>query len=297
MTKPKLLLGAHMSIASGVEKALYAGASIGCTAIQLFTGSNRQWILKKLTPESIDLFKKAQQETGITSVIAHASYLINLGSTSPQILQKSLHALFADLVRCEQLSIPFLVLHPGAGIADAENCMLQVSQSLNQIFEEYQGPVEILLENMAGQGTSVGYTFEQLAFIRANIKHNKRIGICFDTCHAWAAGYDISTAITYQQVWEDFDTIIGLKHLKAIHLNGSKKGLGSHVDRHAHIGQGLLPIEAFKLLINDERFFDIPKIIETPKETDLLILASHHKNLLTVKSLISTKTQDKLSNF
>ena len=269
MTKKKhsLLLGAHMSISGGLEKSIERGESINCTAIQIFTKSNRQWTAKKLTDDSRSLFKERVKDSFIRSIIVHATYLINLGSPDIQTNKKSVTAVCEELKRCEQLDIPYLVLHPGSHLKSGEKtCLEKISDALNTIFEKTPGKTMILLENMAGQGSQVCYSFEQLAYIRSRSAYKKRLGICFDTCHAFAAGYDFRTQGSYTKIWKQFDTIIGLENLKAIHINDSKKELGSKIDRHEEIGKGKIGLEAFRLLFNDKRFFDIPKILETPKD-------------------------------
>jgi deoxyribonuclease-4 len=276
------LLGAHMSITQGFAKAVTDGQSIGCTAIQIFTHSNRQWHMKPLEQDAIDRFKKAQIPSTIKSVMVHASYLINIGSSNHELRAKSVKALIEELHRCEQLGIPLLVLHPGsAGDESEEKCMALIAQGLDEVIMANPGHSMVLLENSAGQGSVVGYTFEQLATIRKLSHHKARIGFCFDTCHAFAAGYDLSNKITYKETWNHFDKVLGLEHLKAIHVNDSKKALGSRVDRHDDIGQGLMGIESFSLLINDPRFSNIPKILETPSNSIL----DYKRNLDLLKSL------------
>ncbi len=287
--KKSLLLGAHVSIAGGPEQAIYRGESIGCTAIQIFTKSNRQWLAKPLKQEEIDAFQKAWKNSTIQSVIAHAAYLINIGSSNPETVKKSTQSLAIELERCQQLGIPYLVLHPGSrGDLSEKECLQQITQQLDTVLESTPGNTMILLETMAGQGSNMCYRFEQIASIYQESRNKERLGVCFDTCHVFAAGYDLRTEETYQAVWNEFDTIIGLHLLKAIHINDSKKELNSRVDRHEHIGKGELGSNAFQLLFNDERFFDIPKILETPKkrpEDDL-------HNIQTIKGLVSTKNRD-----
>ena len=266
-----------------LSKHYIRGAALGCTAIQIFTSSNRQWNNKEFSPESIRAFKQAQIETHITTVIAHASYLINLGSLSPEIVQKSAQALHYELIRCNQLGIRYLVLHPGSGAMPEEECLNQIATTLSHILKDDTTNVTILLENTAGQGNSIGYSFEHLAYLRKSIAYPKRIGICFDTCHAYAAGYDFSTPQNYTALWDTFDALIGLEHLRALHLNDSKKGLNSHVDRHEDIGKGHLGLESFRLIMNDKRFVDIAKILETPKESP----EEDKINLAVLKDLIS----------
>ena len=265
-----LLLGAHMSIADGIEKSITRGESIGCTAIQIFTKSNRQWSAKEITDESAKLFKETYNNSSIKSVIVHASYLINIGSESEITNKKSIKALSEELDRCEILDLPYLVLHPGSRQnTKEEDCLNRIANGINEIFSQDTGKTTLLLENMAGMGTSVGHKFEQLAKIYEQIEQKKRIGICFDTCHAFAAGYDFRIKKGYEDMWKEFDDILGLKLLKAMHINDCTKECGSKVDRHAHIGKGQINTEAFKLLFNDERFLDIPKVLETPIKKEI----------------------------
>ena len=294
MKKNQLVLGAHMSIAGGYEQAIIRAEVIGCTALQIFTKSNRQWAAKPLTAEQAQLFKKTLQESStIKSTMVHASYLINLGSTDKAIAQKSVAGLIEELRRCQALEIPFLVLHPGAyAHSTLIESMSLISQNLNYIFEHDAGTTMILLENSAGQGSSVGSTFEELRTIYDGVENKKRIGFCFDTCHGFAAGYDFRTPTTYEALWKHFDDILGLKNLKAFHFNDSSKDLNCHVDRHAHIGKGKIGLEAFSLLMNDHRFFSIPKILETPKVTENL--EQDFVNLTTLKNLLSKETKELL---
>ena len=290
--KQRLLFGAHMSIAGGIHLALERGESIGCTAIQIFTKSNRQWSAKKLITQDSNAFKTALKQSPIKSVIAHATYLINIGSPKKEIYQKSIKALALELQRCDQLGVPYLVLHPGSHLGTGEEeCLQRIANNLNDVFDKAPGKTKILLETMAGQGSSVCYAFEHIAEILSKSAFKKRLGVCFDTCHAFVAGYDLRTKKTYEDTWKEFDKIIGLKKLKAIHLNDSKKELGSRVDRHEDIGKGTLGLEPFKLLFNDERFFDIPKILETPKDD----LKNDLRNMETIKKLISPRTKRTLS--
>ncbi len=287
-----LLLGAHMSTAGGLEQAIIRGESIGCSVIQIFTKSNRQWAARAITKDEASLFKNRLKTSAIKSVIAHASYLINIGSAYDEIAKKSRLAILDELDRCELLNIAYLVLHPGShGDTSQTACLDRIAQNLDLVLNDFPGSTKILLENMAGQGSSVCFTFEQLATIRESMYHKDRVGICFDTCHAFAAGYDFRAVKTYEKLWTDFDSIIGLEHLKAMHINDSKKGCGSRVDRHADVGMGELGLEPFDLLFNDPRFFDIPKVLETPYES----LDDYVRNLKTIKSVISTKTRQELN--
>ena len=281
-----------MSIAGGLSEALTRGASINCTAIQIFTKSNRQWAPKEPTQEEIDLFVKTQEETGIAQVLAHASYLINMGSPDPDIHRKSVIAATKELKVCEDLKIPFLVIHPGSYTTSTpEQAIIAIAQGIEKIMHHVPGSSMILLETMAGQGTVVGRTFKELAAIRELISEKHRIGICLDTCHVFAAGYDIATEEGYTSLWKDFDKTIGLSHLKAFHLNDSKKERGSCVDRHEDIGKGEIGLEGFRFLMNDERFFSLPKILETPK-ADLLDDA---RNMATLKKLLSEQSKKRMS--
>jgi deoxyribonuclease IV len=288
--KQFFLAGAHMSIAGGFQKAIERGESIQCTTIQIFTKSNQQWGARQIEAHEIEQFKQAAaQSTFIKSITAHASYLINIGSPDITLNQKSVAALKIELERCEQLEIPYLVLHPGAALSsDVDLCIDLIAHNLDTVFQAVPGKTMICLENTAGQGSVVGSTFEQLAAIYKKAHHKKRIGFCFDTCHAFVAGYDFSTPATYTHMWKNFDAIIGLDNLKLMHINDSKKGLGSHIDRHEQIGKGQIGLEAFRMLCNDPRFFEIPKILETPKGEGL---QEDLENLLLLKKLISEDTR------
>lgn len=290
--KQRLLLGAHMSVAGGYENAIIAGQSIDCSVIQIFTKSNRQWAAKPISQEAADLFKQTLQTSSIESVSAHASYLINIGSADPQLYKKSIDALIDELHRCQTLGIPYLVLHPGNhGTDTPESALSRIAAALDQVFNIFDGTTMVLLENMAGQGNTVCYTFEQLAHVRKLASPKEHIGFCFDTCHAFAAGYDFRTPETYEQLWQTVDATIGVKHVKVMHINDSKKELGSHVDRHEDIGKGLIGLQAFSLLFNDPRFFDVPKILETPRAE----LDDYVRNMATIRELISPKTRHLLN--
>jgi len=285
MTK-KLLLGAHMSIAGGLQNAIARGQEIGCTAIQIFTKSNRQWHAKPLTIEDIDLFKAAWQKSSIQSVVAHASYLINIGSPKKDIAQKSIQALITEIERCSVLGIVYLTLHPGARLASKkEGCLERIAQNLDIIFDQTPTNVNVSLETMAGQGSNVCDSFEDIAFIIKKSKQKKRISVTFDTCHIYAAGYDIANKKKYKETFQQFDAIIGLKKLKVIHINNSKRELASHVDRHEEIDGGKIDLEFFRLLMNDSRFFDTPKILETPE------IGNYKKNMNLLESLLNPKNK------
>lgn len=290
--KHRLLLGAHMSIADGFEYSIERGTSIHCATIQIFTKSNRQWQAKQITQEQIDAFKKAARNSNISPIVVHASYLINMGSADATLHKKSVAAFKEELLRCESLEIPYFIFHPGSHVGFTEkDCLNKITDSLNEILAQVPDKTTVLLENMAGQGSTVCYRFEQIAYILEKSSFKKRIGVCFDTCHAFTAGYDFRTPQTYEYMWKEFDEIIGLEYLKVIHLNDSKKDLGSRVDRHEDIGKGKLGLETFRLIMNDERLFDIPKILETPDST----LDAYAKNMDILKKLISSKNKEILN--
>jgi len=284
MTKNPLLLGAHISTEGGFYKALERGDSIGCAAVQIFTKSNRQWNAKPITQEEATLFKSTLKKTGIIYVLAHASYLINLASDKKETRDKAIIALVLELERCHILGIKHLVLHPGSHVKQGEAVGIQhIVNGINSALKDSKNNTMILLETMAGQGSSLGTTFEQLALIRKGILQKERIGICLDTCHIFAAGYNFSSQEEYNNLWKKFDTLIGLKHLKAIHMNDSKKEINSCVDRHEDIGKGKIGISGFSYLMNDPALYDVPKILETPKEN----LEDDRRNMETLHNLIS----------
>ena len=290
--KQTLLLGGHISIAGGIHNAISHGEKIHCTAIQIFTKNNRQWSGKALTENDVKNFKAAWKKSPyIKSIIAHSTYLINIGSPKKDVYEKSLTSLKDEVKRCNMLGIPYLVLHPGSHLKTSEDaCLKQIAKALDVVLSETPGICNILLETMAGQGTGVCYTFEHIAKIFDLVKHKERLGVCFDTCHTFAAGYDFRTKIGYQNVINHFDNIIGLKELKIMHINDSMKKLASRVDRHADIGKGEIGINAFALIFNDERFFNIPKILETPPGT----LENYTLNMQVIRKLLSETTKKRL---
>ena len=267
MEQPALLLGAHFSIAKGLPRAILDADSYKCNTLQIFTKNAQTWKEKTLTKNQIDDFLKTRQKTGIYNIISHTSYLINIAGPDPKKAEMSCEALKQEIIRCGQLDIPYIVLHPGAhmGEGDAKG-IDRIADNINRIFDLTDTlSSRLLLETTAGQGTSIGHFFEQLAAIIEKVHDKTRIGVCLDTCHIFAAGYDFSDKNGYEQAIRNFDDIIGLKNLFVIHLNDSKKACGTRVDRHEHIGDGFIGREAFKYMINDSRLKDIPKIIETPK--------------------------------
>lgn len=280
-------LGVHMSISGGIAKAFARGAKVGCDAMQIFCKNDRQWNAKPYSAADIADFKAEQLRTGITPVIVHSSYLINLAAPGDEIWEKSIAACADELERCALLEVPYLVLHPGSHTGSGEEAGLQrIATALNRLFSTNTGAgVMLLLETTAGQGTALGWRFEHLASLLDLVTYPDRLGICVDTCHLLAAGYDIRSAEAFASTFAEFDRIVGLPHIKAFHLNDSQKELGSRVDRHTHIGQGYVGLEAFRLLRNDPRFRDIPMIIETPKGKDINDTTEDMQNLSVLRSL------------
>jgi len=278
-------LGAHMSIAGGVDRAILRGQSIGCETIQIFTKNTNQWRAKPLAPGEIARFKQAREEAGINPVFGHTSYLINLGSPDEDLWQKSVDSFLLEMERCAALGLPYLVTHPGAHMGAGEDMGLRrISRALDEILARTDGSgITILLETTAGQGSNLGYRFEHLARLIEESAYPDRLGVCFDTCHAFAAGYDLRTPEVFHRTFEEFHTLIGIDRLKVIHLNDSRSDLGSRIDRHEHIGLGKLGLDAFRLLLNDPRFRDLPMVLETPKGPDM---KEDVMNLATLRRLI-----------
>ena len=274
-----------MSIAGGAFNALISGKEVGCATIQIFTKNNNRWNAKPLTETEITEFKAKQKETGIKPVVAHNSYLINTASPDKALSQKSKEAMLIEMQRCEQLGVPVLVMHPGSHVGTGEKeGIKRIAEAIDWLHEktkEYQ--VQIALETTAGQGSHLGYRFEQLAEIIDLTGDKTRLAICLDTCHIFAAGYDIRTEQGYEKTMAEFDQIIGLKRLKAIHFNDSVKDFGSRVDRHAHIGQGKTGQAGFGFFMNDQRLENIPKLLETPKDKEGKF---DRMNLATLRKLV-----------
>ena len=262
-----MLLGVHCSVSGGLENAFAEAASLGIDAMQVFTRNQRQWKAKPVSPEEKEVFRKTAAGSKVKISFSHCSYLINLAAEDNENRKKSIVALTEEVLRCDALGLAYCVLHPGAaGSQTKETAMEKIAEGLDFAFEKSPGSkVMILLENTAGQGSSVGGPFENLKRI-TELSGNKRIGYCFDTCHAYAAGFDIRTESGIKETLERFDDILGLKNLKVFHLNDSKGELGSHLDRHEHIGHGRLGTVPFKYIMN--RFPEVAKVIETPKEGD-----------------------------
>ncbi|HEX2457531.1 MAG TPA: deoxyribonuclease IV [Vicinamibacterales bacterium] len=260
-------LGAHLSIAGGLPRAVDRAEASRCQALQIFTKSVGQWRARPLPAAEIARFRARVRETGIRPVVAHNSYLINVAAASPELRAQSIAALGEELDRAEALGLDGLVMHPGSYTTGTEDRgLILIAEALAALLRARpRGRTMILLEHTAGQGTNLGHRFEHLAAILECLKRSRRVGVCLDTCHLLAAGYDICSDHGYQRTFREFDRIVGLDRIKAFHLNDSKKPCGSRVDRHEHIGKGCLGLEPFRMLLNDPRFADLPMLLETPK--------------------------------
>jgi deoxyribonuclease-4 len=266
-----MLLGAHMSIAGGYYRAVEHAQRCGCDCVQLFTKNNNQWKAKPITAEEAEKFRDALAASGVSHPISHDSYLINLATPDDDLWRRSIDAFVVELQRAEQLGIAYVVMHPGACVTSTEAAGLaRVVEALDEVHRQTpELSACTLLETTAGQGTALGWRFEHLAEIKSRVKSPERLGVCLDTCHVFAAGYPLQTPEEYESTMQAFDTIVGTEEIKAFHLNDSKKGLGSRVDRHDHIGEGTLGLEPFRHLLNDPRFRQTPMYLETPKgQTD-----------------------------
>jgi deoxyribonuclease-4 len=280
-----LKLGAHESIAGGMHKAFDRAQSVGCDAVQIFVKPNRAWAVKPLTTEDVDLFKAKAVGTDIQPVVGHASYLLNLGTPDDILWKKSIDTLIVELERCEVLGVPYLVLHPGAHVSTGEKAGLaRITQALGDVHAGTPGfHTQILLETTSGQGSSLGHRFEHLAWLMDNAPEGERLGVCLDTCHVFAAGYELRTPDGYAATMDEFDHVVGLERLRAIHLNDSKGDLGSRKDRHDHIGKGHIGLEGFRHILNDTRLAGLPALLETPKSDDL---HEDRENLSVLRSLV-----------
>jgi deoxyribonuclease-4 len=283
-----LTLGAHMSIAGGYYKAVEEAAKCRMATCQIFTKNNNQWRAKEISDDDVRLFQDALKQHGIGQPTSHASYLINLGSPVDELWQKSIEGMVVELERAAKLGVTGVVMHPGAGVTLCEaDGVARVAAAIDEIHRRLpECSSQILLENTAGQGTCLGWKFEHLADIIAATAQPERLGVCFDTCHAFAAGYAITDPADYKKTWKTFDKLVGIERIKAFHLNDSKKDFGSRVDRHDHIGRGKIGLEAFRNLLNDKRFRHVPMYLETAKEEengeslDMI-------NLRTLRSLVA----------
>lgn len=261
----QLLIGAHTSAQGGPHNALLEGQSIGATTIQLFTANQKTWHGKKITDEAVALWREALSSTGIKNVMSHDSYLINLGSPNAEGLEKSRRAFQDEIERCHLLDLTFLNFHPGAALDGTEQqCLDTIVESLLSLEPSiHQGKTRLLIESTAGQGSTVGDRFEHLGYLVSRLHHKIPIGVCLDTCHMYAAGYDIANG--WEQVLAEFESLVGLKHLYALHVNDSMKPLGSQVDRHAPLGQGEIGIDSFKAMMHHPLLRELPKYLETPE--------------------------------
>lgn len=283
----ELLIGAHTSAAGGAYNALFEGKEIGATTIQLFTSNQKRWEGRDIGDEEVALWEKALQETGIKQVMSHDSYLINLGSPNPEGLQKSRQAFKEELLRCHRLKIAYLNFHPGAALdSSVEQSLDQIVNSLLQLEKlAAEGPTRLILETSAGQGSTIGHRFEHLAYIIDKVHTKIPIGVCIDTCHIFAVGYDIRTKEAWDATLQEFENVVGLQHLYAFHLNDSIHPLGSRKDRHAPLGEGAIGIECFKYMMTHPKLRELPKYLETPdgpplwqKEIHLLRDFANEKN-------------------
>ena len=280
------LLGTHVSSAGGMAKALDRAESIECLAMQVFVKGNTRWQWPEPKPDDVAEFSRRIGESKVKAVVAHAIYLVNLCATNAEFARKSVEDMVDELTRCDLYGIPGVVMHPGSHCgAGLEAGIEQIAAALNVILERTpKGRSRILLETTAGQGSSVGSKLEHLAAIIRRVKRKERLGVCVDTCHLFASGYELRTREGYDAFWSEFDEFIGLDQLCAIHINDSKKGLGSHVDRHEHIGQGELRLEPFRMLVNDARFRHVPMILETEKDPDM---KQDVENLAVLRGLLT----------
>ncbi len=280
------LLGAHESVSGGLHRAFDHIASVGGESLQIFTRNQRQWQALPLTEEEIESFKESWKKAGAIPVAAHASYLINLGSGNKKQAARSVVAFTGELNRCDALDIPWVVIHPGSHGGDGIDAGLaNVARNLDKVFKGAgkDSTVKVLLETTAGQGTGLGSSFDELARIIELSQYSDRLGVCFDTCHVFAAGYDFRTLETYHHTFQEIERHLGLERICFFHLNDSKKELGSKVDRHEHIGKGMIGLEGFRHLLNDPRFAGHPMTLETPKGKDL---EEDRVNLATLRRLL-----------
>ena len=273
-----------MSIAGGVQMSIQRARSIGCTAMQIFVKNNMQWFARPLTRQEIRRFLKHTQRDELLSIFGHANYLINLAATNPQFHANSLRALSEELIRADQLKLPFLVLHPGAHLGAGEEAGLEkIIESIDSVLSGIPKiETRIALETTAGQGSCLGSKFEQLAYIISGVREPERLCVCLDTAHIFAAGYDLGGKSAVRNTFREFDRVIGRDRLVAIHVNDSKTARGSRVDRHEHIGKGKIGLETFRFIMRDRRFREIPKVLETPKGKDLREDVINMKTLRTL---------------
>jgi len=263
----RALLGAHISIAGGYWRAVQRGKALGCTSVQIFTKNQLRWSCDNLTEEEIAVFKRElKKSVNIKAIFAHSSYLYNFASNRSYNIRRSVNSIVEELERCDRLNLSYLVLHPGSHLGSGESAGInKIIKYLKRVFDIYDGGTRICIETTAGQGTALGYRFEHLRDIIDGVGE-EFVCVCFDTCHVFASGYDLTTREACIRTMEKFDRVVGLGSLKVIHLNDSQAGIGKRVDRHAHIGEGEIGEECFRYFMNEKRFDMIPKIIETPRK-------------------------------
>jgi deoxyribonuclease IV len=280
--------GSHVSASGGVDRTLQRAVDVGATSAQIFSKNERQWKAKPLDPDVVERFHLERERVGIGQMVVHDSYLINLASPKEDILEKSLAAFQDELERCDTLGISYLVTHPGAHTGSGvEAGIARFAESLNEIFDTIPDNTAITcLETTAGQGTTLGRTFEEIAQIIDKVEAKDRVGVCLDTCHIFAAGYDIRTQDDYGAVMNEFDRIIGIDRLRVLHLNDSKFGLGMNKDRHEHIGDGEIGVEGFRAVVNDARLAGLPAILETEKDD---AGENDRRNLAMLRNLIEVR--------
>ena len=268
--KARDLLGAHMSIAGGLYRALERGEEVGCSVVQIFLKNQLQWAAKPYTAEDIALFKAAWKRTGMRTVFAHSSYLINLAAAEPREWQRAVEAFHDELERAEALGLPFVIIHPGSHRGEGlEAGVARIARALDLVLERTRGyRVMVLLENTAGGGATIGRSFEELAALLDAVTKPERVGLCLDTCHLFAAGYDVRKQEGYEATMSACARLIGLRRVRAFHLNDAKAPCGSGLDRHEKIGRGKMGVAAFRLLMNDRRFARVPMTLETPKDPE-----------------------------
>lgn len=288
-------LGAHLSIAGGLPRAVDRAKATRCDALQIFTKSAGQWRARVLPDDEVQLFRRRVEETGIGPVVAHNSYLINVASTVAALREQSIAALGEELDRAELLGLAGLVMHPGSSTNGSEEDGLRaIGRAIAGLLKARpRHRVQVLLEHTAGQGTNLGYRFEHLATILDTLDGSARVGVCLDTCHLLTAGYDLCSDAGYAATFRDFDRLVGLDRIKVFHLNDSKKPCGSRVDRHEHIGKGCLGLEPFRRILNDPRFARLPMLLETPKLESVAskrrdVDAWDARNLRTLRKLMAT---------
>ena len=269
--KKEPLLGAHMSIAGGVHNAFLEAEAIGATTMQIFTANQRTWMTKPIPKEEVDLFRKTLEKSSVSHVMSHDSYLINLGSPKEDVYTKSIAAFREEIKRCIALGLSYLNFHPGAALdSPLEECLEKIIASLLSVQDLCEkSSLQLLLETMAGQGSTIGGRFEEIAYIIKAVRKKIPIGVCMDTCHSFAAGYDMRCEKSLSETLDEFDRIVGIKYLKALHLNDSKAGIGEHKDRHSSIGDGFIGKRGFSAIMREPRLIPLPKYLETPGGDDI----------------------------